>query len=47
MMMQLALLLWSTSGIMFLVPAIRTQVTPVQKVLQALQEMKTKGESDG
>merc|ERR1719433_2019810 len=26
-------------------PAIRTQVTPVQKVLQALQEMKTKGEA--
>merc|ERR550532_271392 len=26
-------------------PAIRTQITPVQKVLQALQEMKTKAEA--
>merc|ERR1712008_648151 len=29
----------------FLTPAIRTQVTPVQKVLQALAEMKTKAEA--
>jgi len=39
-MMKLALFIWSTSA--FVAPAIRTQVTPVQKVLQALEEMKTK-----
>jgi len=39
-MMKLALFIWSTS--VFVAHAIRTQVTPVQKVLQALEEMKTK-----
>merc|ERR1719468_1454857 len=38
--MKLALIIWSTSA--FVALAIRTQVTPVQKVLQALEEMKTK-----
>merc|ERR1719517_146906 len=43
--MNLAVFIWSTSAMMFLTPAIRTQVTPVQKVLQALEEMKTKAEA--
>lgn len=38
--------MWSTSAMMFLTPAIKMQVTPVQKVLQALEEMKAKGEVD-
>mmetsp|Transcript_119123 Transcript_119123/g.237541 ORF Transcript_119123/g.237541 Transcript_119123/m.237541 type:complete len:659 (-) Transcript_119123:118-2094(-) len=43
--MKLPLFIWSTSALTFLGHAIRTQVTPVQKVLQALQEMKAKAEA--
>jgi len=43
--MKLPLFIWSTSALTFLGHAIRTQITPVQKVLQALQEMKAKAEA--
>mmetsp|Transcript_81271 Transcript_81271/g.156968 ORF Transcript_81271/g.156968 Transcript_81271/m.156968 type:complete len:659 (-) Transcript_81271:134-2110(-) len=43
--MKLAVFIWSAFAMILVTPAIRTQITPVQKVLQALQEMKSKAEA--